>query len=230
MTAENNSLTMRIFTFVNGSFIKNIFHGLFFRQPSVMKALWGIKVPPLARTLPFGTAYTDLTGFLLRGILPGLVRSRDLGRVHEIGIGQYGVMCVFMRKRFPLLSISGSSISPLEVENSSNAAKLNGFQFPFYVSDVLADFKGDPVELIWWNLPYYDPKALDYLRRLFDQVRAKKALVDKGLLVVATNTVPLRAEPIVSLAENFAHLRVIEVKKYFWNPHAVLTMEYRENR
>ena len=133
-----------------------------------------------------------------------------------------------MRKRFPQLSISGSTISQLEIENSSRAATLNGLQFPFYVSDVLADFKGDPVEMIWWNLPYYESEILEYLRRLFAQVQEKKALVDGGLVVLATNTVPLRAEAITTLVDSFRHLRVIEVKRCFWNPHAILTIEYRQ--
>src|SRR5262249_8932970 len=130
----------------------------------------------------------------------------------------------------PQLSISGSTISKLEIENSSRAATLNGLQIPFYVSDVLADFKGDPVEMIWWNLPYYYSQILEYLRRLFAQVHEKKALVDGGLVVLGTNTVPLRAEAIETLVQDFGHLRLIEMKRGFWNPHAILTIEYRKVR
>jgi methylase of polypeptide subunit release factors len=137
-------------------------------------------------------------------------------------------MCIYLRKRFPSLSITGSTISETEVDNSSTTAQMNGVQIPFYVSDVLAGFKGEPVEMIWWNLPYYDHRMLDWLRRLFAQVREKKALVDKGLLVLATNTVPLRAETIVAVAEGFDHLRLVEDKRHSWNPHAVLTFEYLE--
>ena len=119
MTAQQDSLSMRFFSFVNGSIIKTIFHQLFFRNRAVMATVWAVKVPPLLKTLPFGTGYTDLSGFLLRGVLTRLIQSRNLRRVHEIGIGQYGIMCIYMRKRFPQLSISGSTISQLEIENSS---------------------------------------------------------------------------------------------------------------
>ena len=230
MTAKQDSVSMRFFSFVNGSVIKSIFHQVFFRNQTVMAIVWGVKVPPLLKTLPFGTGYTDLSGFLLRRVLTRLIQSRNLRRVHEIGIGQYGIMCIYMRKRFPQLSISGSTISQLEIENSSRAVTLNGLQIPFYVSDVLADFKGDPVQMIWWNLPYYDSQILEYLRRLFVQVQEKKALVDRGLVVLATNTVLLRAEAIATLVDSFGHLRVIEVKRGFWNPHAILTIEYRQVR
>jgi hypothetical protein len=228
MTARDTSLFLRVFTFVNGSVLKTIFHELFFRHRPVARVIWGIKFPPLLKDLPFGQGYSDLSGVVLRGVLTRWVRSRGMRRVHEVGIGHYAIMCIYLRKRFPDLSISGSTISPIEVENSSKTSKANGAQFPFYVSNLLTDFRGDPVEMIWWNLPYYDPHMLDLLRQLFHQVREKRALLDKGLLVLATNTVPFRAEAIVDLAKEFDYLDVVDVKRFMWNPHAVVTLEYRE--
>jgi hypothetical protein len=228
MSAREGSLSLRVFTFVNESFLKTLFHEIFFRHRPVAKLLWGITFPPLLKDLPFGQGFSDLSGIVLRSVLVRWVRSRGLRRVHEIGIGHYAIQCIYLRKRFPSLSLSGSTISPVEVENSTKTAQMNGAQIPFYVSDLLADFTGGPVEMLWWNLPYYDPRMQDWLRRLFHQVHEKKALVDKGLLVLATNTVPLRAETIETLAKGYTHLRLVEIKRHSWNPHAVLTFEYLE--
>ena len=230
MEGKASSLSQQVFTFVNESFLKTIFHALFFRRRPVARLLWGMNLPPLLDHLAFGQGYSDLSGIVLRRELVNWVRRRQMRRVHEVGIGHYAIMCIYLRKRFPELHITGSTISPVEIGNSTKNARLNGFEFTFYQSDVLASFQGEPVEMIWWNLPYYDPQMSEYLRRMFAQVRQNNVLVDRGLIVLGTNTVPFSAEAIMSLAKEFDYLQVIEDKRHSWNPHAVVTIEYHASK
>jgi hypothetical protein len=223
-------LSALVFARVNRSFLKTLLHDVLFRNALAMRCMWGMQVPARFKSQPFGSNYADLTTLLLRGTLCRWVRANRMSRVHEIGIGHYGVLCLYLRKTFPELTISGSTISPVEVEHASETATLNGAAFDYYVSDVLASdnvtVDQGTVDMIWWNLPYYMPEVLDFVRRLRDQVREKQALSPGGLVVLGFNGVPLDAESVRAVFDDCDWLRVKRIETFAWNPHVILTLEH----
>lgn len=218
-----------LFSRVNRSFIKKIFHDVLFRNRFALQQLWGLEAPALYRSLPYGANYADLTTLLLRWTLGRWIQTGNIHRLHEIGIGHYGILCLYLKRTFPRLGVSGSTISPTEVENATAVSRLNGVEPNYFVSDVLAAFDGT-ADMMWWNLPYYQPQCLSYLRTLRDQITEKGALRDGGLLVLGYNSIPLDAEQVQAVFAASPHFVVKRVEKFFWNPHLIVTFEFRSRR
>jgi len=217
-------VTARMFSRLNRSFLKTRFHDIMFRNEFMLMRLWGLRAPERFSSSPYGNTYGDLTTLLMRRTLRRLIHARGLSRVHEIGIGHYGLMCLYLRKQFPALTISGSTISALEVTHATETATLNGCKSNYYLSDVLASIAA-PVEMVWWNLPYYEPGVLDFLGRLRDQVRSGRALLPGGFVVLGFNGVPLNAEAVRAVfdADDFS---ILQTETFAWNPHVVFTIQH----
>ena len=152
------------------------------------------------------------------------VRDDKLRVAHEIGIGSYGILSIYVAKKFPALKLSGSTIEPAEIETAQRVISDNQLEIPLILSDVLEEVEG-VFDIIWWNLPYYEKQVLEYLERLFRQVRDKPMLSQKGRIVLGFNSVPLKTEEVVNLVGRFPHLRIAENRFYWWNPHRVLSIE-----
>ena len=213
-----------LFAKLNESFFKKIFHDLFFRNILVLKML-GISVPILDKKLPYGMNYGDLTTYLLGRKLSGLVRERKMTRVHEIGIGQYGILCIYLKNRFPQLVISGSTISSEQIVNSSRVALKNSCSINFFLADVLDRVEGT-FDMIWWNLPYYELEVLSFIGRLFRQIKEQSSLVPGGLVLLGFNSVPLNADLVKKILDRYHYLEIESVDRFFWNPHIVLAIKY----
>lgn len=217
-------VSSRVFSRVNRSFLKTLFHDVLFRNEFMLKRIWGLRAPERFSSSPYGNTYGDLTTLLMRRTLRRLIRTRHLSRVHEIGIGHYGLMCLYLKMQFPALTISGSTISPIEVTHATETAAMNGYESNYYLSDVLASIAG-PVEMVWWNLPYYEPGVLDYLGRLRDQVRSGAALVAGGLVVLGFNGVPLDAESVRAVFDGDDFI-FTKTETFVWNPHVIFTIQH----
>lgn len=224
-TSGKGSVASAVFSALNNSFLKRRFHDLLFRNSLALSALWGMRAPDRFTDSPYGNTYADLTTILMRSTLRDLVREQHLTRVHEIGIGHYGILCLYLHKHFPGLAISGSTVSDVEIQHATATASLNGWDGNYYLSDVLAAIR-QPTELVWWNLPYYDPSVIDYLRRLKVQVRSGSALVPGGHVVLGFNGVPLPPAKVIAEFSGEPDFAIVRTQTYAWNPHVVLTIRY----
>jgi hypothetical protein len=214
------------FTWVNNSWAKTAFHTVFFANPVLLR-MFGIKMPPIEATMHFGGVYGDLTTFLLARKLRKLIPQRSIRRSHEIGVGPHGTLSLYVRKRFPTLVHSASTISPQEIVRSQHIAAMNDCPYDCVESDVLERVSGQ-FDIIWWNLPYYEPDVLACIDRLCRQSREKDMLTPNGCVLLGFNTLPLKPDAVLDVAQKHPHLRLLEVETYAWNPHALVLLEHKE--
>jgi hypothetical protein len=186
----------------------------------------GLKVPPLQYNSSFGSVYADLTTFLLARKISVLIPKGKIGRVHEVGVGMYGLLALHVKKRFPHVDVSASTIEPQEIESVRAIAAENAIQLDLSLSDVLAEIDG-PIGLVWWNLPYYQADVVDCIDRLCAQVHDRLALQPGGLMLLGFNEVPLPASRVIAIIERYPYLRLASKERFFWNPHCLLTIEYK---
>ena len=98
-----------------------------------------------------------------------------------------------LKKKFPQLIVSGSTIHLAEVENSRKVALNNSSSISFFMADVLDGVEGT-FDMIWWNLPYYEPEVLSYIDRLFLHIKEQSSLLPGGVVLLGFNSVPLNAD------------------------------------
>ena len=209
---------------LNGSWLKRAFHRVVFQNRLVARA-FGLHMPPLDPSAPFGTHYADLTTLLLYRTLVRLVPRDAVRTAHEVGVGMFGTLAIVMSRRFPTLRLTTSTISPEEVRSATATALANGVELDCIESDVLDRVPG-PVELVWWNLPYYQPGVLDCVDRLLDQAHDRGVVVPGGRVVLGFNTVPLPVADVVAVAARHPSFRVEDVQRFWYNPHCVLTLTH----
>ncbi|MBI2070916.1 MAG: methyltransferase [Elusimicrobia bacterium] len=165
-----------------------------------------------------------MTTLLLGRRLKHLAARHSWRRVHEIGVGGYGILGIYLKKRFPELSISGSSIFEDEITSSRKVASMNSAPLELFHSDVLDRVEGR-YDAIWWNLPYYDRRIVFLLDKLFGQIVEKSLLRPGGMLTLGFNSIPLDAETVLSSMRRYSYFRLIGFETFWWNPHVVMTIE-----
>ena len=187
---------------------------------------WELKMPPLRSDTNFDSVYADLTTVLLARKIGALLRERPISRVHEIGVGTYGVLSLYIKKKFPHVVLSASTVDPREVESARQVASANACSYDCMESDVLDRVSGT-FDLIWWNLPYYQPDVEACIDRLCRQVREKDALVPGGLLLLGFNGVPLKTERVTAVIARYPRLILDECQTFSWNPHVLMLAKYQ---
>ena len=223
MTNRAAVLRRRLFAWLNASPLKRLFHRALFQNRSLMRVL-GFRMPPLDHSARFGSHYADLSTLLMYRSLSRILRRQPLRTAHEIGVGVYGTLAIAIVKRFQTLELTTSSIAANEVESAYRTGRENGIELTCIESDVLDQVEGS-FDLLWWNLPYYDPQILEYLDRLFRQVRERGSLTPSGRLVLGINTIPLPIDSVRLLLSEHPHLQIDVIERFWWNPHCVLTLE-----
>lgn len=213
----------RFFSYVNQSVLKTVFHKTLFQNRALVRAL-GIRVPRVQASGDNFGFYGDLTTVLLARTLRTLVPRRRVARAHEIGCGFYAISCIWMKRRFPHVRVTGSTIAPKELACAERVLADNGLAIDLTLSDLLTDVEGT-FDLVWWNLPYYAPNVLDLVDRLLAQAIERQALTEKGAIVLGFNGVPLPLAKVLAIGEKHAAFRVAEVRSFRWNPHHVVVFE-----
>src|SRR5262245_48629375 len=121
-------MKQKIFAWLNTSSFKRFFHRALFQNRGLMRVL-GFRMPPLDRSVSFGSHYADLSTVLMYRCLLRTVRQRSVRTAHEIGVGVYGTLAIAILKRFPDLDLTTSSIAANEVESACRTGRENGVQF-----------------------------------------------------------------------------------------------------
>ncbi len=209
---------------LNGSWLKRAFHRVVFQDRLVARA-FGLRMPPLDPSAPFGTHYADVTTLLLYRRLVRLVPRAAVRTAHEVGVGMFGTLAIVVSRRFPTLRLTTSTISPEEVRSATATARANGVELECIQSDVLERVEG-PVDLVWWNLPYYEPDVLDCVDRLLDQAHDRGVVGPGGRVLLGFNTVPLPVADVEAVAARHPTFRVEDVQRFWYNPHCVLTLTH----
>jgi hypothetical protein len=213
-----------IHRWLNGSWFKRAFHRLLFQDRLVARA-FGLRMPPLDPSAPFGTHYADLTTLLLYRTLVRLIPRDAVRTAHEVGVGMFGTLSIVVSRRFPTLRLTTSTISADEVRSATATARANGVELDCIQSDVLERVAG-PVDLVWWNLPYYDADVLDLVDRLLAQAHERGVVGCGGSIVLGFNTVPLPVADVEAVAARHPSFRVVDVQRFWYNPHCVLTLTH----
>lgn len=194
-------------------------HRGFFKSRFVVKALFGLDVPPASKAL-----YFDLTTILLRNLVRNRLRlSPDL-RLLEIGVGSFVILsgCLSRHARY---RIDAVDLEPRYVESSRKCCAMNQLNVKVFQSDLFENVERRKYDVIFWNLPYYvEPNK--YLGRLF--ASAPDYMGERSELIVGYNSKPLPRDVAMKLFDPESRLRLAKTVTWWWNLHEVLVFQRKQ--
>ncbi len=195
-------------------------HTFIFTSSLIIRIIFGVKIDDSLhkRNSPHKPHKYDITTILLKKYLKNIIKKNNKKfKVLEIGTGYYGILSIYLKKKFDI-DIFATDLERDKVVSTKLNLNLNNVLLEVFESNLFQNIKYSDFDLIFWNLPYYR-NIEDYLVELIKQ--SDQYLKHGGKLVLGYNSYPLNPETISGLVEKNVKLLYENTISYSWNRHAI---------
>ena len=192
-------------------------HTFIFSSSLIIKMIFGVKIDDSLHKRSYPHKY-DITTILLKNYLKNIIKKNNKKyKVLEIGTGYYGILSIYLKKKFDI-DIFATELERDAIVSTKLNLNFNNVLLEVFESNLFQNINHTDFDLIFWNLPYYR-NIEDYLVELIKQ--SDQYLKNEGKLVLGYNSYPLKPETISGLVEKNKELLYENTITYSWNRHAI---------
>ena len=163
----------------------------------------------------------DLTSILMSLVMRSLLKKDSRKKILDIGTGRYGILSIFLKKKYPNIKVVASDIEKTFVRNANINFSYNDVDVNCQESNLFDNINEFDFDFIIWNLPYYaEPE--NYLNDFFNETSNR--LSKQGTIILGYNSFATTNSQILNIIKKFKKLKVTNIKNYYWNNHRILTI------